>query len=193
MESAIGLVILVIVILAGIAVIAIKSQNKKDKQEKDRLSAISLNIKNQLDSIGFKTSKSYEYKSYEALVDTTNKKVVFTDKEKGIFRKFDFSELLNCEIIQDNNIIMSGGVGRALVGGFVAGGVGAIVGATTRDSKNVVFEMKLRITSRDINDPLYVIRLINEQVERDSDEYKLAINFAESIYATIESIIKQQY
>lgn len=191
MDNPIYLLIFLGVVILGVAIVARITENKKNKEENDKLSENHLAMMNQLKKIGFEISKNYGYKHFEALVDVNNKMIAFCDKEKNFLKKYVFSELLGCEIIEDNSTIASGGVGRAIVGGLVAGGVGAVVGATTRGTKNVVFEVKLRITSRDINDPLYVIELINEQIERDSDEYKLAMNFAESIRATIESIIKQ--
>ena len=84
---------------------------------------------------------------------------------------------------------MKGGVGRAIVGGALAGGVGAIVGANTRKSKNITNSLQLRIITTDVSKSLYTINLIKKETKRDSIEYKQAINFANNVYATVMSII----
>lgn len=66
---------------------------------------------------------------------------------------YKFSEIMDYELIENGNpIVKGGGVGKAVVGGLLFGGAGAIVGASTaqRASKTVVDTMKLKIT---INNP----------------------------------------
>jgi len=61
-----------------------------------------------------------------------------------------FSEILRCETIQDNSTIMSDGIGRAIAGGILGGGVGAVVGANTRKSKDIVSDLRIKKSQQTI-------------------------------------------
>ena len=66
---------------------------------------------------------------------------------------------------------MKGGVGRAIVGGALAGGAGAIVGANTRASKNMIYNLQIRIITSNINNSLYTINIINNSTGVDVNSY----------------------
>ena len=84
---------------------------------------------------------------------------------------------------------MSGGIGRAVIGGVLAGDTGAIVGASTRPSKGIVNFLKIRIVLEDILEPYAEVNIIFTKTERCSLEYKNAFQSAQEIYSTIISII----
>ena len=86
--------------------------------------------------------------------------------------------------------IESGGVGRAVVGGVLAGGVGAVVGAATRSSKPTTLSLSVRLVTRNLDRPLYKILIIKEATKRDTPEYRYRKRLAEQIYATMISIKK---
>lgn len=102
----------------------------------------------------------------------------------------NFSKLIECQILEDSNVIMQVGVGRAIIGGALAGNVGAIVGANTRKSKSMIEKLQIRIVTNNINQSLYMINIINYPVERISSLYKEGMEFANNVYATIQAIIK---
>ena len=54
---------------------------------------------------------------------------------------FNFNDVVSYELIQDGESITKGGVGRAVAGGILFGGVGAVVGGLT-GKKKVVTEIK---------------------------------------------------
>src|SRR5690606_10900120 len=56
----------------------------------------------------------------------------FAGKVKQIY---NYSDIVNFELLEDGESIASGGLGRALVGGALFGGVGAIVGGVTGKRK----------------------------------------------------------
>lgn len=91
--------------------------------------------------------------------------------------------------MEDNTTIMKGGIGRAIVGGVLAGGVGAIVGAGTRGSSDVVKNLALRIITNDISNSMVMITLIKSDTKRDSAFYKNCLASAQGIYPTIVSIL----
>jgi hypothetical protein len=127
----------------------------------------------------------------ELRVDSNHKMLVFFDLNKPSYKKIPFSAIINCEIIQDNSTIANGGIGRAVVGGLIAGGAGAIVGANTRKIKNVVSDLHISITTSNIDDPLITIKVISGDVERNTQVYDSSIEYAEKVQATMMNIINQ--
>lgn len=73
------------------------------------------------------------------------------------------------------------------------GGAGAIVGANTRKSKNIVSNLSVRIVTNELENPLYTLDLITNQIDINKPLYnrlyKLALEFASNIYATLQAII----
>lgn len=95
-----------------------------------------------------------------------------------------YGELLSCEILENNSTVMKGGVGRAVVGGIIAGGAGAIVGANTRKSE-IMRELTIRIITSNSRKSSYVIKLQGENLSNE------AYNFINEVYAIITNLINQ--
>lgn len=133
-----------------------------------------------------------------------DKNIVAVNKDKKELQFFyklkldkviHFENIVECEIVENSNVMESGGIGRALVGGVIAGGAGAIVGANTRKSKNIVSNLSIRIVTNEIDDPLYNLALITYQIDINkplyANLYKVAMQFANNVYATIQAIINE--
>ncbi len=176
--------IIVIIALVVLAIVASQKQKKKREEQSNILH-------DHLKQTGFIISNSFKWGYLEVVVDTEHKMLEILDLANGKFTNFKFSEIIECETIEDGNIIASGGIGRAIVGGVLAGGVGALVGASTRKSKSVVSHLAVKITRSDINNPLFMVELIKSQTECASVTYKVAKTFADQLQATCTSIIKQ--
>ena len=149
-----------------------------------------------LSNKNFKTSKSIISKQKKSIkqlrVDTEHNQIAICNVFPYSYVTYiNFSDIIECEIIEDSNTIMKGGVGRAVVGGALAGGVGAIVGSTTRSSKNVVNSLQIRIVTSNIRNSLFNINLISEETNKEDLEYKNAMQFANNVYATIQAIINE--
>ena len=149
------------------------------------------NINNKLLEIGFETTNEIKVFSTAIRIDIPKKLIAICFPAYLEVKVIKFSDLIRCETIQDNSTIFSGGIGRAVIGGILAGGAGAVVGATTRSSQNVVSDMRINIITNNIAEPLLTIKLIDSQVERNSPIFKQVIEFAEKVQATMESIINQ--
>lgn len=105
------------------------------------------------------------------------------------YTEIPFYEITGAEILM--NEARQNAVGRAIVGGAIAGDVGAIVGATTASKS--VNSLIVRIFSNNISHPAHDIRLIeNKSVDIGSKEYSTAITFANNVLASIKSIISNQ-
>jgi hypothetical protein len=130
--------------------------------------------------------------SKEFRIDSDHKKIALSDSFNFSIVVIAFKDILECKLVEDNSTIMEGGVGRAVVGGFLAGGAGAIVGASTRGSKNVVSSMQLQIITNNVSDSFKKLDIITKEIPRDSIAYQKATEFAQKAYASLTSIIKQE-
>lgn len=69
-------------------------------------------------------------------IDDNNKKFFFQEKFLGIPQAiYDYSDLLGFEISEDGHTVLEGSVGRALIGSWIGGTTGAIIGSSF--SKNI--------------------------------------------------------
>ena len=97
----------------------------------------------------------------------------------------DFSDLIGDEIVVDNEVV--GGISRAVVGGVLAGGAGAIVGAMT--AKKHIMSYKVVIYKRDLGNPKTEMQLISKKTTSKDKYYLNAVEFSNNISATIKAII----
>ena len=106
-------------------------------------------------------------------------------KYKATIRNVPYANLIDCQIVEDNSTIVEGGVGRAIVGGIIAGGAGAIVGASTRSSSDVINRLEIRIITSDLSDARISIVLIDRRVNRSCDLYEEQYTLAQDIYSMV--------
>lgn len=103
-------------------------------------------------------------------------------------RKILLSEIVDVQVDCDGEV--QGGVGRAVVGGLLAGGVGAIVGASTAKKQITYFDIIL--TCRSISDPVLLFRLIKSPVSTSSEQYKQALDFSRKVSASIKALMEMK-
>lgn len=113
---------------------------------------------------------------------------------KGIYR---YTDLLAYELLEDDSQVTKGGLGSAVVGGVVFGGVGAIIGGVTgkKKTKKVIESMMIKITVNDIDNPMLVIPFITKSTKVKSKDYKAAHTDAHkmlSMLAVITAKAQQQ-
>ena len=132
------------------------------------------------------------YHPFEFLADTNSKQFALTCNGKNkLVDYIPFDSIVDVELLDDHSTIMHGGVGRAIVGSVLAGGIGAIVGAGTRKSNDVIRSLRVRIITNDVNNANIMIPLMNETstIKKDSPEYHTIFVLAQEIYSTIVSAI----
>lgn len=107
---------------------------------------------------------------------------------------FEFSNLLNFELLEDGETITKGGLGRAVAGGLMFGGVGAIVGGVTggKKSKGVCNSMRLKITLRNCHCSMVYIPFIMTETKTKSFVYKAAQSSAQECLSALQ-IISDSY
>lgn len=168
----------------GVIAVCVMIQNKSVSNKIDNLEYI-------LEDKGFNTNKIIKFGIiYEFRVDFDNKKVAICKLVNPLeIDIINFSNIIECKIIEDSNVISQGGVGRAIVGGAIAGGTGAIVGANTRKSKSVVSNFSVQIITNEIGNSLHSADLINFQLDKTNNLYNQAVNFSNNVYAIVQSIV----
>lgn len=159
--------------------------------QKQNITTNNEKINKELEDKGFEISKNIYHPNYILRVSTKLREIAICYLLSGQITYVKFEDILECEILENSNNIMKGGVGRAIAGGIIAGGVGAIVGANTRNSQNVINSLQVRIITKNINNALININLINSSsgVSTSGYEYINAMNFSNEIYATLTAII----
>lgn len=100
---------------------------------------------------------------------------------------YRFSDIVSYELLEDEESVIKGGIGRALVGGVLFGGVGAVVGGVTghRKQKNIVNMLKIKITVNNFANPVVYINLITTPTKTGSLTYKLSYDNAQKILSTL--------
>lgn len=180
--------VLVFLLWIGIILFSMVSVAKSQEQDKVKTNR----RKDILDGkLGLTPTKSLKCPAcpFEIYIDEGNNKILVANPATDYNRIIPFSNIIECSILENGAAVQSGGVGRAIVGGALAGGIGAIVGASTRNSKMVLSSLSVRIVTKDISNALCEIPILKVETERASKEAKEAIDFSQQIYATIISII----
>ncbi len=103
---------------------------------------------------------------------------------------FEFEDLINYDLIEDDSIVTSGGVGQALISGAVFGGLGAIAGGITakRTQKRKVESLYIKITINSFKNPCVMIPLITKSTKTNSKEYQTSFQLAHQILAALDVI-----
>jgi hypothetical protein len=114
-------------------------------------------------------------------------------------KAYKYSEILQSEIVEDGESITKTSrvsqIGGALIGGAVAGGIGAIVGGLsgTKKTTDSVRKITLQIIVDDISKPIRTITFLNKSytLKKASVEYKEAYKKANHWHNLISVIIKK--
>lgn len=121
-------------------------------------------------------------------IDTVHKKWLLSDWDS--FEVHDFSEIIDAEIIEDGTKFKSQhGVFRSVVGGAMFGLTGAVVGASTAKKAELVNNLGVNIYTKNIARPVETISLITTETKTDSVKYRLAMEQAREIAATVDAIV----
>lgn len=105
---------------------------------------------------------------------------------------FSFDVLENYELIEDDNVVSSGGLGAAMVGGVLLGGVGAIVGGMTgsKKTKKSIENLALQINTNDMSFPCIMITYIKKETKISSNAYKDAISLSKQSIRCLDMILE---
>ncbi|UGQ08707.1 zinc ribbon domain-containing protein [Streptococcus anginosus] len=112
-------------------------------------------------------------------------------KDKNDTEWHKFEDLVSYDLLINDQAVVSGGVGQALVAGALFGGLGAIAGGIVAKRKNStkIINMTIRVTSNDFKKPVIFIDLIKKPIKNTSKEYKEAIENAQRIIGALDVIV----
>lgn len=110
---------------------------------------------------------------------------------------YSFNDIMESEIVVDGNTIVktstTSTIGRAVVGGVLTGGVGAVIGGVTgkKSHNEMVNNIDLKICVNDSSNPFYKIRFLDTECKKGDFLYKTAYQNAERWHGIISTFIKQ--
>lgn len=113
-------------------------------------------------------------------------------KKKKVYK---YNDIVDYELLEDGeSIIKKSGIGRAVVGGALLGGVGAVVGSVTgkQKTKSICKSLKIKITISDISNPTVYINFISTETKKDSRVYKTAYNSAQECLSVLQLICNRE-
>ncbi|MFD1385665.1 SHOCT domain-containing protein [Oceanobacillus oncorhynchi subsp. oncorhynchi] len=182
--------------------LAVSSKRQQDQERNKRES------KSKELSVDFKPTKQIgrfiafdnERKKWAKLYKGSNLEVnqsaigIQNSSNTTIEEVYDYGDIINFEILEDGESVASGGLGRAMVGGILFGGAGAIVGGVTgrKKSKEICNSLRLKMTVDNINKPVVYIDFIDTPIKRNSDVFKGIAEMAQESLSTFQLICDKQ-
>lgn len=106
--------------------------------------------------------------------DDKNKRFLILDYDE--FHIINYSDVASFELIKNGDVITRSGLGRAIAGGVLFGGAGAVVGAVTGKGKEKDYcnSLKIKINTKNPDHSSYYINFLNKRVKERSSEYSIA-------------------
>lgn len=102
-----------------------------------------------------------------------------------------YSDIIDFELLENGSSVIKGGLGRALVGGALFGGIGATVGAVTgaRKQQSVCESLKIKVTIRNNTSPAIFVDYITSSTKTSSFIYKDAFEKAHKTLAALQCAV----
>lgn len=124
--------------------------------------------------------------------DDENKQVIVSPNKHA--RIYDYDHISTFELLEDGETVTSGGLGRALAGGVLFGGAGAIVGGVTgkKKGKDRINSLKIKLSLKDVNHAVDYIDFLDFKTKRGSLLYNEAFNNAQECLSVLQFICDQQ-
>ena len=98
-----------------------------------------------------------------------------------------YDQIAGFELIEDGKTIVNS-VGRAVVGGVLFGGAGAVVGALSAEQKQICNELKIKLTLKDCKESVAFITLISGKEYKNGAVYKQRAEMAQKILAKLQQV-----
>jgi len=128
--------------------------------------------------------------------DGQRKKICFLDMmHKPLI--YDYTKILQCEVVIDGQTVLrqstSSTIGRAVLGGILTGGVGALIGGVTgkRTQDEKINNLDLKVVVNDTANPVFKINFLNIKTQKGSAFYKMCYQKIETWHGIISVLIRQ--
>lgn len=112
-------------------------------------------------------------------------------------RVFSHKDILSVEVFEDGETltrtVRSSQAAGAIIGGLALGGVGAIIGGLSGSSRSSqkVKRVELRVVVNDLKHPTHTVCLLDVEVKKSADLYKLAVRAGQHWHALLDVLIKR--
>lgn len=149
-----------------------------------------------LEKLGINISKVVDFGLLKdkVIIDDQNKVFVIAKiesyaKKKYSLNKFQYSKLLDFELIENNERIIKGSAMKTAAGGLTLGIVGAIIGASSKkELEKYCKNMKLLVNLDDLDSPLIQIPIIDKKIDKSLPKYKKMRKKAEELAGVFKYI-----
>lgn len=124
-------------------------------------------------------------------IDTTNQLWKASSLKNVIF---EYKDILDFELLENGKTVTKGGLGSAVVGGVLFGGVGAVVGSVAgKKTKQEITEYRIKITTNNPFYPSVYINLLSAgSVKSDSFIHKANTQLAQDMLSALTQMTKSQ-
>ena len=158
--------IVIVAIFSSAIIIPKIISNYKDKQRKNK--ALQL----YQDLIEKNKMENYQHISYKNIVNKSKKLGAFSYYENE-FIILKFNEILDFEIFENGNSVISSRTGSAVAGGLIFGGLGAVAGASgSRTINENASTVKLKIYTNNIKNSVVTLDFLEKSISKASNEYE---------------------
>lgn len=103
----------------------------------------------------------------------------------------NIKEITSYELVQNDNVVSKGGLGAAVAGGLLFGGIGAIVGSQVgaKHTKQRISIFRIKLITTDFNRPvLYVDLLPLGKMYTDTIMYKATLEKADKVLSVLYNL-----
>ncbi len=150
-------------------------------------------IRTKLAAKGYQLHNLAEFQDNIVGIDTAINKFCTVNIKAEHILEYNLSVLRDYEIIRDGVTVYkkSNAVGRAVVGGLLFGGVGAIVGAASSKSKGTqqIKSASLKIYTNNIDSPSMTIKIFDASIKQDAQK-KSYLTRAQNFVDKLAIVIK---
>ena len=161
--------IIIVALMVGAPILL--NASSKDKKMKDNALQNYINF---INKNGISNSQSISLKNIARIDIETQKKLLgaysYYESESVVLK---FEQILDFEIFENGNSVVSSKTGSAIVGGLLFGGLGAIAGASgSRIISDNCKTLKLNIYTTDVTNSVVTLDLLDKGIEKNSTEYE---------------------
>lgn len=175
----------VTIIIAVIVAVCVAVNNSSE--EKVRAAARKAYIENNSIPVSKRYACTSSNPVYEVIVNDEGKELLVSSI-KNVFDRIPYEKIIGCDTVVNGQT--TGHIGRALVGGVLAGGAGAVVGAVS--AKECITQFRFYIYLDDPQNPQISMYLISHETKKDglgAITIDSVASFAQNLTATIKAIV----
>lgn len=153
---------------------------KEDNEDMEQLT----NIQNVGNNRKFTLTRKVGTLTTGIYLDEVAKRFKIVGARERTNQMFSYSDLIDCELIEDgNSVIKTSALPKAIAGGILFGGIGAVIGGITgkQTEKKYCDKLSIKFTVKNCKHFSINLDLIKKKTKKDSREYTKAFNLAQEI------------